>query len=347
MSQTVLVADDSQTIRKVVQMALKASPYQVVGVGSAREAMEAAQQLPSVILLDYYMPDGSGYDVCRALKGNQATSQIPVIMLGGTYKNFDADLARSSGASLVVMKPFLTDELIDAIDAAVKGVTAAPAPPVATSSVPAPVQQHTHRPQQPIAAPQQPAGRPSAPPPLRQPTPTPTPAPEAEAPMLSMDTPVPGGIAQNAPPPPRQQPPSGPQRMNAPQSPLPESQPRINVGNSQSQSRIPTSDSNSGLRNRQPTPVSGARAIPTSGSAVGGMSEDQVKEFIREEVKNAVRDELPGLLRNVMGEVFQQKVLPKLLMHSDEKIQKTLDEQLEHRIAQQVRQELERLLAEE
>ena len=77
------------------------------------------------------------------------------------------------------------------------------------------------------------------------------------------------------------------------------------------------------------------------------MSQNEIQAFIREEVKSAVRAELPGLLRNVMGEVFQQKVLPKLLKHSDDKIQKTLDDQLARRISQQVRLELERLLNEE
>ena len=77
------------------------------------------------------------------------------------------------------------------------------------------------------------------------------------------------------------------------------------------------------------------------------MSRDELEAMIKEEVKNTVRDELPGLLRNVMGEVFQQRVLPKLLKHGEERIQATLREELDTRITQQVRAELERLLAEE
>ncbi|TXD43487.1 response regulator [Lujinxingia vulgaris] len=153
MSQTVLVADDSRTIRKVVQMALKASTYDVVGVGSAREAVEAAQQRPSVILLDYYMPDGSGYDVCRALKNNAATSAIPVIMLGGGYKSFDAQMARDCGASQVVMKPFKTDDLIKAIDQAISQPAAAPAPPQAPAAPQPPARSFA----QPDATPMPPA----------------------------------------------------------------------------------------------------------------------------------------------------------------------------------------------
>lgn len=72
-----------------------------------------------------------------------------------------------------------------------------------------------------------------------------------------------------------------------------------------------------------------------------------MQNFIRDEVKKTVREELPGLLRNVMGEVFQQKVLPKLLKHSEDKIQQTIDQNLDQQITRRVRMELERLLSEE
>ena len=77
------------------------------------------------------------------------------------------------------------------------------------------------------------------------------------------------------------------------------------------------------------------------------MDQSEIKSFITEQVKETVRAELPGLLRNVMGEIFQEKVLPKLLQHTDAKIANALDDKVEEKITQQVRLELERLLAEE
>ena len=77
------------------------------------------------------------------------------------------------------------------------------------------------------------------------------------------------------------------------------------------------------------------------------MDRDEIEDFIRSQVKDSVREELPGMLRNVMGEIFQQKVLPKLLEHTDNKIQDALGEKLEQHITHHVRVELERLLAEE
>ncbi len=297
MSQTVLVADDSRTIRKVVEMALKAQPFEVIGVGSAREAMEAAERNPSIIILDYYMPDGSGYDVCRALKANQSTSNIPVLMLGGTYKNFDPAMARDCGVQGILMKPFSTDELITAISDALSAAPQAAGASRSTASAPPPRIPQT-----------------SAPLPVQPPRQAPAPRPALNTPSAS--------------------------------------QPRMPI--SSSQPRIVTPDVASGVRHRSPTPASGLSspsiaAQSTSGSGLSPlpMNRSELENLIREEVKKTVREELPGLLRNVMGEVFQQKVLPRLLKHSDERIQTTLREELDSRITQQVRSELERLLSDE
>jgi len=290
MSQTVLVADDSQTIRQIVEMALKASKYEVVGVNSAQDAMEAAQQSPSVILLDYYMPDGSGYDVCRAIKSGGGTSGIPVIMLGGTYKNFDEGLARQAGADGIVMKPFKTDTLIDAIEAVQSGA-AAPPPMADASPEPAVSAQPAAQPSQPPARhPNEPTPPPSAPP--RTPTPAPT-----------------GG-----------------------------SQPRITS----------TPDVNASSREPAQQQQTAAPAASTSGSgAIGvGVQKADVEKMIREEVRNVVKEELPNMLRAVMGETFQKKVLPKLMSHTESRIEQMVSERMEGAIRDQVRDELERLLAE-
>ncbi|MBA2662768.1 MAG: response regulator [Bradymonadaceae bacterium] len=353
MSQTVLVADDSRTIRKVVEMALKARPFEVVGVGSAREAMEAAQRNPSVIILDYYMPDGSGYDICRALKSNQATRAIPVIMLGGTYKNFDPAMARDCGAEGVVMKPFKTDDLIDAIEAVLSGSSAGLAPPpqapLGYQPAPVAVQEVVQRP----------AFQSPAPAPVHSPASAFQAAPQQASaqPASAFQRPEPSAANLSLTPPPLSAPASisepriglNPSVGSQPRIPSSSSQPRIASGNSQP--RIAAPDVNASSRQRTPTPPSGVSSpsINASGSGLSPlpMNRSELENLIREEVKKTVRDELPALLRNVMGEVFQQKVLPKLIKHGEERIQQTLREELDTRITTQVRSELERLLSEE
>jgi len=114
-----------------------------------------------------------------------------------------------------------------------------------------------------------------------------------------------------------------------------------------SQPRITTPDVNASTRQpvapTQPTPA------PTSGSGSlnVAMSRSEIEKMLREEVRNVVKQELPGMLRTVMGETFQTKVLPKLLQHTEERVERMVSERLDVAIRDNVRVELERLLSEE
>lgn len=118
MSQTILVVDDSQTIRQVVNMALKVAPYKVVGVGTGEEALHEAGPETAAILLDYHLSDLSGYEVCRRLKDGAETAEVPVVMMAGSKHGFNEGQAREAGADRIIPKPFNTDTLLDAVVAA-------------------------------------------------------------------------------------------------------------------------------------------------------------------------------------------------------------------------------------
>jgi DNA-binding response OmpR family regulator len=317
MTETVLVADDSRTIRQIVEMALKASSWEVVGVDNAQDAVQAARQSPSVILLDYYMPDGSGYDVCRALKSDAQTSSIPIVMLGGTYKNFDEALARQAGADEVLMKPFKTDALIDALETAqANGAAAAPPEPSYEAPTPEPEPEPSYE------------------------APTPEPEPVYEAP-----TPEPEPVYEAPTPTPRR---TSQQQQQKDKTPLPKtpSRPRIPSEPARSASTPDiTPGSTPGAQTSASTPT--PTPTPGSGSAgTGGIDRAELEALVKEEVKSAVRSELPALLRNVMGEIFQQKVLPKLMEHAEARVKSVVRENLSGQIQNQVRAELERLLEE-
>ncbi len=86
----VLVADDSQTSLALVRDLLESNDFQVISARDGLEAMEAAyREKPDVVLLDVVMPRMNGYQVCRMLKLDEQTSQIPVVML--TSKDLPAD----------------------------------------------------------------------------------------------------------------------------------------------------------------------------------------------------------------------------------------------------------------
>lgn len=117
MGGTILLADDSLTIQKVVELTFADSDHTVVAVGSGRELFERlANVKPDVILCDVIMPDTTGYDVCQALKSDPARLHIPVVLLTGTFEPFDRDRAVASGCDAIVTKPFEARELIETVE---------------------------------------------------------------------------------------------------------------------------------------------------------------------------------------------------------------------------------------
>jgi len=117
MGGTLLLADDSITIQKVVELTFAETDHTVVAVGSGRELLaRIAEVRPDVVLCDVVMPDMSGYEVCQTLKSGPDTLRIPVILLTGTFEPFDRDRALAAGCDAIVTKPFEARELIGTVD---------------------------------------------------------------------------------------------------------------------------------------------------------------------------------------------------------------------------------------
>lgn len=128
MAKTILLADDSITIRKVVELTFADSGILVESVGSGREALDRFEVVrPDLVLADVVMPDPSGYDVCRAVKAS--SRPVPVLLLAGAFEPFDADRARGVGADGHLMKPFESRSLVARVEALLAAPIAAAAPP--------------------------------------------------------------------------------------------------------------------------------------------------------------------------------------------------------------------------
>jgi len=113
---TVLVAEDSRTIRTVCEWVFKGSEFDVVTVEDGAEALQAAQaQNPDVIVLDYTLPDQDAYELCKTLKSDPQTANVPVLMLGGSFAEFDEDRATACGADDSILKPFRADDLLNKV----------------------------------------------------------------------------------------------------------------------------------------------------------------------------------------------------------------------------------------
>lgn len=116
MPRTILLADDSPTIRRIVELVFGETDIRVIAVASGREALDRFPQVaPDVVLADVVMPEPSGYDVCRAVKAS--TRPVPVILLAGTFEPYDPAAFRECGADDVLIKPFEPRTLVERVEA--------------------------------------------------------------------------------------------------------------------------------------------------------------------------------------------------------------------------------------
>ncbi len=111
MAKKILLADDSVTIQKVVELTFS-DEYEITAVGDGAKALESLQQnKPDLILCDVIMPEKNGYEVCEFVKNTPGYEHIPVILLTGTFESFDPERAKAVGSDDVVMKPFDSQSL--------------------------------------------------------------------------------------------------------------------------------------------------------------------------------------------------------------------------------------------
>jgi CheY-like chemotaxis protein len=115
---TILVADDDEDVRLSLTDLLRSKGYNVAEAANTGEAFSKTVELrPDLLILDVEMPPEDGYAVCRAIRGNAATSKIPILMLTchGLVEERTAGLR--SGADDYVIKPCYNDELLARIEA--------------------------------------------------------------------------------------------------------------------------------------------------------------------------------------------------------------------------------------
>lgn len=137
MAYRIALADDSETIRKVVQLVLEPEGFTIAAYRNGEEALEAiALDPPDLVFADIDLPKMSGVLLCSSIKDDPSTSHIPVILLAGAFEAFDEDSARLSGADDIIIKPFESRELVSKVKALVaKGVARKSAPPEMSVSV--------------------------------------------------------------------------------------------------------------------------------------------------------------------------------------------------------------------
>ena len=176
MPRHILVADDSTTIQRVVQIAFAREDVRLTQARSMDEALAAARKdRPDCVLADASMDGKTGYDLCAALKADAQLRTVPVIILTGTTGPWDENKGNKAGADSHIQKPFETQVLIDRVSELCAKAPARPAAPPPAAPAPAP----------------------SKPMP---PAPRPVPQPSTASKLFAPSTPAPATALPNPPP---------------------------------------------------------------------------------------------------------------------------------------------------
>jgi two-component system alkaline phosphatase synthesis response regulator PhoP len=117
----ILVAEDEKDIRELIGFTLRFAGFDVELAANGTEAIERAPQMqPDLIILDVRMPRMTGYEACRKLKENPATSDIPIVFLSAKGQETEIEQGLASGALEYIVKPFAPDDLTNQVRAILK-----------------------------------------------------------------------------------------------------------------------------------------------------------------------------------------------------------------------------------
>jgi twitching motility two-component system response regulator PilG len=116
--KTVLVVDDSPTIRKLVSLTVERRGFQARTAADGYEAIDVIRDhgVPDLILLDISMPGMDGYQLCKLLRQNADTAALPIVMLSGKDGFFNKVRGRMAGSTAYITKPFEPEGLLRVVE---------------------------------------------------------------------------------------------------------------------------------------------------------------------------------------------------------------------------------------
>jgi len=120
LNKILLVEDETDQI-EVLKMRLESSGFEFIfSLDGAQGIKKALEEKPDLILLDVIMPNMDGFEVCKRLKADPQTKNIPIILLTAAGLKDIEDKAQACGADLAVRKPYESADLLAKIKALLK-----------------------------------------------------------------------------------------------------------------------------------------------------------------------------------------------------------------------------------
>ncbi|HLV22088.1 MAG TPA: response regulator [Polyangiaceae bacterium] len=126
---TVLVVDDEEDIRRMLQRLLSSRGYRVLEADRGLAALRMVKEhAPDVIVLDAMLPEVHGFDIARRIKNSKRYGHIPIIMVSAVYRGwrYAEDLKQSCGVDHYIEKPFKIGDVLRAVEESLKGSREAP-----------------------------------------------------------------------------------------------------------------------------------------------------------------------------------------------------------------------------
>ena len=121
MNTKILIVDDEEDILTLLEYNLENAGFKVISADDGPEAIELAKkEKPALIILDIMLPSMEGTEVCKAIKRDDATSHIPIIMLTAKGEEVDRIVGLELGADDYITKPFSPRELVLRVKAVLK-----------------------------------------------------------------------------------------------------------------------------------------------------------------------------------------------------------------------------------
>jgi len=114
--KTVLIADDEESLRTLVETTLEAPGLRVLHAADGQQAVELARrEHPDLILLDWMMPGKTGIEVAQVLRSQPATADIAILMLTGRGQEKDRQRGLALGIGAYLVKPFSPLQLLECV----------------------------------------------------------------------------------------------------------------------------------------------------------------------------------------------------------------------------------------
>jgi two-component system OmpR family response regulator len=103
----ILVADDEEDMRELIALALQLDGHQVILTSDGQQAYDhTVRESPDLVLVDVGMPKMTGYQVCKQLKKNRKTRNIPVVFLSAKGREAEVQAGLEAGGAAYILKPF-------------------------------------------------------------------------------------------------------------------------------------------------------------------------------------------------------------------------------------------------